>query len=209
MNSSLVKDCLKLILITVVAGICLGAVYGITKEPIAQQQEKAKQEAYKAVFPEAGDFREVEGFSEEAASAVLADYANPIDDHQGDIISAAVEALDASGNPMGYIFEITTKKGYGGDIKLTVGIQADGTCNGYSVLSISETAGLGMNATTEGFKSQYAGVNVEAFQVVKDGSGSSDDAKIDAISGATITSKAVTGSMNSCLAYFQSLQGGN
>ena len=66
-----------------------------------------------------------------------------------------------------------------------------------------------MNANTDGFKSQYAGVNVEAFQVVKDGSGSSDDAKIDAISGATITSKAVTGSMNSCLAYFQSLQGGN
>ena len=53
MNSSLVKDCLKLILITVVAGICLGAIYGITKEPIAMQQEKAKQEAYKAVFPDA------------------------------------------------------------------------------------------------------------------------------------------------------------
>ncbi len=206
--NSLIKDCLKLILITVVAGICLGAVYGITKEPIAKQQEKAKQEAYKAVFPDAAEFKDVEGFTEEAASAVIADYANSIEDHQGDVISAAVEALDGSSNPIGYIFEITTKKGYGGDIKLTVGIQADGTCNGYSVLSISETAGLGMNANTDGFKSQYAGVKVDAFNVVKDGTGSSDDSKIDAISGATITSKAVTGAMNNCLAYFQSLQGG-
>jgi electron transport complex protein RnfG len=56
---------------------------------------------------------------------------------------------------------------------------------------------------------QFAGKQVESFQVVKDGSGSTDDSKIDAISGATITSKAVTGAMNSCLAYYQSLQGGN
>ena len=56
---------------------------------------------------------------------------------------------------------------------------------------------------------QFAGKKVESFSVVKDGSGSGDDAKIDAISGATITSKAVTGAMNSCLAYFQSLEGGN
>ena len=47
------------------------------------------------------------------------------------------------------------------------------------------------------------------LSLLKDGSGSGDDAKIDAISGATITSKAVTGAMNSCLAYFQSLEGGN
>ncbi len=207
--NSLIKDCLKLILITVVAGLCLGAVYGITKEPIAQQQEKAKQEAYQAVFPDAADFREVEGFSVEAATAVIEAYDNPIEDHQTDEITTAVEALDASSNPIGYIFEITTKKGYGGDISLTVGIQADGTSNGYSVLSISETAGLGMNANTDDFKAQYAGVLVDAFTVVKDGTGSSDDSKIDAISGATITSKAVTGAMNNCLAYFQSLQGGN
>ena len=137
-------------------------------------------------------------------------YANPIDDHANDEISSAVIALDASGAPLGYIFNVTTGKGYGGDIQLTVGIQADGTVNGYSVLSIGETAGLGMKAKDDAdWASQYAGKKVEAFQVVKDGSGSADDSKIDAISGATITSKAVTGAMNSCLAYFQSLEGGN
>lgn len=207
--NALIKDCLKLVVITVVAGVVLGAIYGITKDPIAKQQLLAQQKAYQEVFPDAAEFKDVEGFSEDAASEVLKSYDNTIEDHQGDRITKAVEALDANGEVTGYIFQITTSKGYGGDIELTVGIQADGTCNGYSVLSISETAGLGMNANTDEFKLQYADKQVEAFNVVKDGSGSSDDAKIDAISGATITSKAVTGAMNNCLAYFQSLEGGN
>ena len=175
--NSLVKDALKLVIITVVAGLVLGAVYGITKKPIADQEAKAQMEAYKAVFPKASDFKDVDGFS---------------------------------GKALGYIFNITTSKGYGGDIQLTVGIQSDGTVSGYSVLSISETAGLGMKAKDDpSWGKQFAGKKADAFSVVKDGSGSGDDAKIDAISGATITSKAVTGAMNSCLAYFQSLEGGN
>ena len=207
---SLVKDCVKLVVITLIAGLALGAVYGITKDPIAKQEEKKQQEAYKAVFPDAADFEDVEGFTTEAASEVIAAYENPIDGHEGDEIGSAVTALDASGNAMGYIFNVTTGKGYGGDIQLTVGIKIDGTVCGYSVLSISETAGLGMKAKDDpSWGKQFAGKKVESFSVVKDGSGSGDDAKIDAISGATITSKAVTGAMNSCLAYFQSLEGGN
>ena len=210
--NDLIKDGLKLVIITLVAGICLGAIYGITKDPIASQEIKKQQEAYQAVFPDAADFKEVDGFSEEAAQAVIAAYDNPVEGHEGDTITSAVTALDGSGSILGYIFNITTHKGYGGDILLTVGIQADGTVNGYSVLSISETAGLGMHAKDTGdgaWGNQFAGKQVESFQVVKDGSGSADDTKIDAISGATITSKAVTGAMNSCLAYFQSLEGGN
>ncbi|MDD7113492.1 MAG: RnfABCDGE type electron transport complex subunit G [Lachnospiraceae bacterium] len=207
---SLVKDCVKLVVITLIAGLALGAVYGITKDPIAKQEEKKQQEAYKAVFPDAADFEDVEGFTTEAASEVIAAYENPIDGHEGDEIGSAVTALDASGNAMGYIFNVTTGKGYGGDIQLTVGIKTDGTVCGYSVLSISETAGLGMKAKDDpDWGTQFADKQVESFNVVKDGSGSADDSKIDAISGATITSKAVTGAMNSCLAYFQSLEGGN
>lgn len=206
----IVLDGVKLVIITVVAGLLLGAVYGVTKAPIAAQEEKTQMEAYKAVFPDASDFNEVDGFSEEAASKVIAEYANPIDGHEEDVISSAVEAVDASGAPLGYIFNVTTSTGYGGDIELTVGIQSDGTVSGYSVLSISETAGLGMKAKDdEDFVAQYQNKKVEAFTVVKDGSGANDDAKIDAISGATITSKAVSGAMNSCLAYFRSLEGGN
>ena len=210
--NDLIKDGLKLVIVTVIAGIALGAIYGITKKPIADQEAKKQAEAYQAVFPDAASFEEVEGFSQEAASKVIAGGSNPIDGHETDEITAAVAALDGSGQTLGYIFNITTHKGYGGDIQLTVGIQADGTVNGYSVLSIGETAGLGMHAkdTGEGaWGTQFAGKQAQSFEVVKDGSGASDDSKIDAISGATITSKAVTGAMNSCLTYFQSIKGGN
>ncbi len=207
--NELIKDCLKLVLITLVAGLALGVVYEITKAPIGRQQTKAQKEAYKAVFPDADEFSDLEGFSGDQASKVFADYAsdNTVEDHAGDTLNNVVEAK-ASGQALGYIFDITTHKGYGGDIELTVGIQADGTVTGYSVLSISETAGLGMNAKNPEWASQYAGKKTESFTVVKDGTGSSDDGKIDAISGATITSKAVTGAINNCLAYFRTLEGG-
>lgn len=177
--NALIKDALKLVIITVVAGLVLGAVYGITKGPIADQEAKAQMEAYKTVFPKASDFKEVDGFSEEAASKIIAANENPIEGHDSDVISSAVEAVDASGEALGYIFNITTSKGYGGDIQLTVGIQSDGTVSGYSVLSISETAGLGMKAKDDpSWGKQFAGKKVESFSVVKDGSGSGDDAKI-------------------------------
>ena len=207
--NDLIKDCLKLVLITLIAGLALGAIYGITKEPIHAQQVKAQQEAYKAVFPDADEFDDLDSFSTEEASKVFAEYAdeNTVEDHAGDTLNNVVEA-EASGQTIGYIFDITTHKGYGGDIELTVGIAEDGTVTGYSVLSIGETAGLGMNAKNPEWASQYAGKKVDDFSVVKDRTGSSDDAKIDAISGATITSKAVTGTINNCLAYFDTLEGG-
>ena len=198
--NALIKDALKLVIITVVAGLVLGAVYGITKGPIADQEAKAQMEAYKTVFPKASDFKEVDGFSEEAASKIIAANENPIEGHDSDVISSAVEAVDASGEALGYIFNITTSKGYGGDIQLTVGIQSDGTVSGYSVLSISETAGLGMKAKEPAFYEQYQGKQAEKFAVSKDGG---EGEPIDAISGATITSRAVTGAVNVALAYYQ------
>ena len=60
MNKSLVSDCIKLFIITVIAGLALGLVYNITKEPIAHQKELAKQESYKTVFEDANSFEEVE-----------------------------------------------------------------------------------------------------------------------------------------------------
>ena len=52
MNKNLVMDCIKLCVITLIAGLLLGIVYNVTKAPIAAQEEKTKQEAYKAVFSE-------------------------------------------------------------------------------------------------------------------------------------------------------------
>ena len=83
-----------------------------------------------------------------------------------------------------------------------MGVQNDGTLNGISILSISETAGLGMKATTDSFKDQFKNKNVEKFTYTKTGSTSDD--QIDAISGASFTSRAVTGAVNAALAYFHS-----
>ena len=94
--NALIKDCIKLVTITVIAGAALGAVYGITKEPIAAQEEKKQMEAYAAVFPEAAEFAEVDGFTPEAAAEVLASGENPIAGHDDDEITSVVEAVDTS-----------------------------------------------------------------------------------------------------------------
>jgi len=116
-----------------------------------------------------------------------------------------------SGIGLGFVYEITKepiaqaqdaakKEAYGGDIKITVGIKNDGTVSGISILSISETAGLGMRATEPAFYKQYEGKQTDRFVVSKDGG---DGEPIDALSGATITSRAVTGAVNAALGYYQ------
>ena len=95
---------------------------------------------------------------------------------------------------------VTDKEGYGGDIQITVGITADGTISGVAFLSISETAGLGMKATEPSFYNQYVNKKADKFVVSKDGG---DGEQIDALSGATITSRAVTGAVNTALGYYQ------
>ena len=62
MKNTIIKDALILFVITLVAGFGLGAVYGITKEPIAKANYNAQQEAYKTVFPDAAQFTDLDGF---------------------------------------------------------------------------------------------------------------------------------------------------
>lgn len=195
MNKSLISDCMKLLIITLVAGLALGFVYNLTKDPIAAQNELAKQESYKTVFPDAESFENVD-FTEDEIQKLCEEHGIT-----GITMTEIMTAKDASGSDLGYVFNVTTSEGYGGDIQLAVGVQSDGTLNGFDALSISETAGLGMNATQDDFRNQFAGVKADQLEVVKDGSGASNDAKIDAISGATITSSAITGAVNTCLAY--------
>ena len=64
-------------------------------------------------------------------------------------------------------FTVTTSEGYGGDIQFAMGIQDDGTLNGISILSIGETAGLGMRANTDAFKDQFKDKKVDKFEYTK------------------------------------------
>ena len=188
--NKIIKNTVILTLITLIAGICLGAVYEITKEPIAQAQDAAKKEAWQQVFPDAdaNDFELID-VDQMAADKAIKDLG----------VKATIVEVCTVGEE-GYVVTVTDKEGYGGDIKITVGITADGTINGISILSITETAGLGMRATEPAFYEQYQGKQAEKFVVSKDGG---DGEPIDALSGATITSRAVTGAVNAAVGYYQ------
>ena len=120
-------------------------------------------------------------------------------------ITATVDEVSEAADK-GYVVTVTDKEGYGGDIKITVGVTKDGTVSGVSNLSNSETAGLGMRATEAKFQDQYFGKTTDKFYVSKDGG---DGQPIDALSGATITSRAVTGAVNTALGYYQTALGGS
>ncbi len=199
---NMIKDAAILLVITLFSGLILGMVYEITKEPIALAEEKAAKEAYAEVFPSAQEFQEQEVISPENES-----WKTEWEEagFGGVDIDNALAALDGNGNVLGYVLTVTSHEGYGGDITFTMGIGLDGLLNGISILSISETAGLGMKAE-DVLKPQFAGKNVPSFTYTKTGAVS--EGQIDAISGATITTNAVTTAVNGGLYYFQSQLGG-
>ena len=113
-------------------------------------------------------------------------------------------ATDKDGKQAGYVFTAGAK-GYGGTVSVMVGMDNEGVITGIEILSHSETPGLGMNATTPEFKGQYADKLVDSFVVNK--AGASADNEISAISGATITSNAVTDAVNAAIEYFKNVLG--
>lgn len=197
----IIKDTAVLLVITLVAGFLLGLVYDITLEPIAHQEELANAKACQEVFSDATDFTDVQTDLDTLNQNLKENGLDYV------TVDAVMEASDDSGQMLGYVLTVTDSEGYGGDIQLSMGVRMDGTLNGISILSISETAGLGMNANTDAFKGQFADKNVEQFTYTKNGA--SADNEIDAISGATITTNAVTNGVNGGLLTFQYLKGGN
>lgn len=201
--NKIIKDTFAITLITLVAGLALGLVQDITAGPIAEQQLKAKEEAYKTVFSDAASFGEIvldQGYSEEVEKN--------LDDngYTAQNIDEIMTAFDENNEILGYAFTVTTSEGYGGDIQFAMGVRADGTMNGISILSISETAGLGMKATTDDFKNQFQEKNVEKFRYTKNGASAENE--IDALSGATITTNAMTNGVNAGLCTFRFVEGG-
>ena len=142
MSNRIIKDTIAITVITLVAGLALGVVQDITADPIAKQEAQAKQDAYKAVFADADSFETVD-----VDADALQSYLDK-NGYAAQSIDETMLAKDASGNELGYAFTVTTSEGYGGDIQFAMGIQDDGTLNGISILSIGETAGLGMRANT-------------------------------------------------------------
>lgn len=204
MKNKIIKDALALTLITLVAGVALGGVYEITKDPIAKQEAQAKAEAYEQVFTDAAAFEEVE--MDDTLTKTIRDQLDQ-EGYKAQSIEEVMRAEDQSGETLGYAFTVVTSEGYGGDIQFSMGVQNDGTLNGISILSIGETAGLGMNADTPAFKDQFVGKQVEQLQYTK--KGATQDDEINAISGATVTTNAMTNGVNAGLCAFRVMEGGD
>ncbi len=185
--------------ITLAAGLLLGFVYELTREPIARQEQKAVREACRAVFQDAASFEALEYVPSEELQEQLA--------AEGVIPGSAYRAFSADGSLLGYVIESISKRGYGGRLVLYAGVALDGTLQGVSILDISETPGLGMRAE-EVLVPQFQGKNVDSF--VYTNTGSTADNEIDAITGATVTTRAFTNAVNGALQLARELdaQGG-
>ena len=195
-KNTIAKDTVRITLITLVAGFALGLVNEITKEPIAQQEAKAKAEACKAVFADADDFAAIEDLSGAADALESAGLTGKAD------VNEAYEAKKG-GETVGYVITVTDHEGYGGDIQFSVGVSTDDTLTGIPILSIGETAGLGMKAKNADFQEQFVGLPATGnLEYTKTG----EEGKIDALSGATVTTNAMTNGTNAAIAFYNSMK---
>ena len=166
-------------LITFVCALLLGLINGITKDKIEQNGIETRNAAMSEIIPDA-EFADVE---------VPADYAAPADKNQP-VVSGVYQAT-LGGEAAGYCVEVNPK-GFGGALKMIVGINADGTVAGIKVTEASETPGLGAKAQSDAnWVAQFAGAAADGSLAV-----SKDGGTINAITGATITSRAVTLGVN-------------
>jgi len=181
-KSGFMKDALILFAITLISGVCLGFVYDITKAPIERATIEANNRTYKEVLSTAAEFSELEGLGYGSVA-----------------IESVLEGKDESGAVIGHVINSLSNNSYGGAVKISVGFDADGAITGVGIREINDTPGLGLKAKEADFRDQYVGKNADSLTVTK--TGASADNEIDAISGATVTSNAVTNAVNAALFY--------
>ena len=167
-----------LLLICAVVAAVLGAVNHVTEGPIAEREREKTEKAYKSVLPDG------EGFTELDSSLYSA--------------FPTIKKISSADNGAGYVVE-TTFSGAQGKITMAVGVGNDMKCTGISIIKHSETSGLGEVAAS----SSTRGESFRRSFIGKDDTITIAD--IDAITGATITSKAVTGAVATAIRAVEAL----
>lgn len=173
MKTSVLRLTITLLLITAVVAAALAGVNAITNERIADIRTEKVRAALAAVLPDS-------------------ESAQPVSEYPDD--TGLVTAVYAS--PTGYAIQVAPM-GFGGEIEMMVGVDRDGNVLRISIISHTETAGLGATAaanTAKGqtFRDQFIGAS-GSLSVTKDGG------TVDALTSATITSRAVTEGVNAAL----------
>lgn len=184
---TVLKEAGILLAITLIAGLLLGVVNELTEEPIRIQQEKAIQEACQAVFPN------IEGISEFRDIGYVPEESLALELSSDGVEIGTVYAAMSGEVLIGYVVEAVSGEGYGGNIVLYVGVSTDGVVSGVSILELSETPGLGMEAPKV-LVPQFAGRAVDSFVYTK--TGASAENEVDAITSATVTTSAVVNAVN-------------
>lgn len=191
LKSTLPNMLLSLTGICLVAGAILAGVNQFTTGPIAASKAAALEEAIKAVTPEFDNKP-----TEEAYMAVTS---------EGD--SLRIYPATMGGKPVGAAVESSTKKGFSGEIKVIVGFDMDGQLLNYSVLQHAETPGLGAKMqewfSADKNKQNILGRSIPSggLKVTKDGG------DVDAITAATITSRAFLDAVNRAYSAFSGVDG--
>lgn len=178
------KYALVLFIITAITAALLAWVNMVTADKIAQNAVLAENNALREVMSDAESF---EPLDEASATGYGA--------------QAIYIAKDASDKAIGLCVKMA-KNGYGGEIVSIIGVDTEGIVTGVSIISHSETPGLGAKLVNEDFKGQFTGKG--EVSVVK--AGAKDD-QVNAISGATISSKALAGSVNSAVSVLKQIKG--
>jgi len=170
-ESTFLNMLVTLFLVTLMAAGMLGGVYSLTKEPIRLTELKRKNEAIQSVVP---------AFDNEPSREMEKRYVD------GDTLYFYTARKD--GNVVGTAVETFTDQGFSGTFKLMVGFRPDGTIIDIAVISHAETPGLGdkMKKDKSGFSEQFAGKDPANFDL----SVRKDGGDVDAITAATITSRA-------------------
>lgn len=178
-RKEILKPTVTLFVICLVVAVLLAATNMLTHNKIAEMNKQTETSARQVVLPGTSVFED----SPDGTYAIGKD----------------------AGNITGYVFTTKTKS-YGGDLNVMTGIGKDGKVTGVVILSISDTPGLGLNAQKESFRDQYKQpVPAKGFEVIKSGTASAG--QVNAMTGATITSKAVTKCINEAIAAYQKATG--
>ena len=187
-QNEIVKLGLILLTITAITGLLLGGAYGITKDPIEKQIIKTNNEAMKETLQKADSFKKLD---------------TPI---ENGMVKEINEGLSGA-KVVGYAIKVSSK-GYAGPIEIMVGISNEGKVEGIKILSLSETPGLGANAVLPTFFGKYKDKALDPpLEVVK--TAPSKPNEIQSMTGATITSKAVTLGVNEAIKLYKTqLKGG-
>ena len=173
-----------MLIIAVCSAAAIGYVYQITKEPIAAFRDRRTADAVSAVI---GDF-DNNPIEEKAALSGDESELYPAK-KDGKITAVAIKSF--------------SNEGFGGKIELILGILMDGTVTGYKIIEQSETPGLGSKVTESKFSNQFVGLNAHHsnFNLSKDGG------EIDAVTGATISSRAVVGAVKKAVNAYNKFTG--